>query len=75
MANKVRIKVDEVWFSYNGNTAAFSGEEQVLELQESWLRLYVKFLRSKGVDPEKVTFYLPGGRTTARWEGNNWRVE
>ena len=78
MASKARTKVDEILFFPNGNTAVFDGltldAKPLPEFQKSWLRLYVEFLRSKGVDPEKVTFRLPGGRT-ARWRGNNWSVE
>ena len=54
----------------NGVTAVFDGNNQVPELQESWIRLYLNFLQSKGVDPTKCKFYLPTGMTAEVAENN-----
>lgn len=61
----------------NGNTAATdSAGEQIPELQVSWLLTYVEFLISKGVDPTRIEFRLPGGfvRLFKTDDGGwNWR--
>jgi len=50
-----------VFFFQNGLTAVTDTKEQVPELQKSWLLLYVKFLESKGFNPEEFEFNLPTG--------------
>ena len=51
----------EVLFFKNGNTACFKNGAQVPKLQESWLRLYINFLKANKIDPCKVTYMLPSG--------------
>ena len=46
----------------NGNTAFFKNGSQVPELQESWLQLYVAFVKAHGINPMEVEFTLPDGR-------------
>lgn len=74
------IQPKEVLFFPNGNTAVFDeDDQQIPELQESWLRVFVEFLESKSVDPLKCRFQMPG-RAIARLfkteEGRwNWRFD
>ena len=68
------MRVDEIIFAPSGLTAAFRNHKQVPDLQVSWFRLYVDFLKSKKVDPETVVFRLPDGSTT-RWVEANWEVK
>jgi hypothetical protein len=66
-----------VCFFSNGNTAVFNGEEQVPLLQQSWLLMFVAFLKSKNIDPLKTEFNLPNGRKAALFEtecGYNWEI-
>lgn len=61
----------------NGGTAVFDEKgQQVPNLQVSWLVLYVRFLRTQGVDPEDCDIELLGMRH-ARWNNitDNWKVE
>lgn len=69
--------MNEVMFFSNGNTAFFKDGKQVPELQESWLLIYVNFLKEKGYiqeDIEQIKINLPDGNI-AKIEGNNWRIE
>ena len=50
-----------VMFFNNGNTAVLSENEQIPELQKSWIVLYAEFLEIKGVDPETLELRLPYG--------------
>jgi len=63
----------EVMFFSNGNTAVFKDGSQAPELQESWLGLFVGFLREKGVDPEDCNFKMPSGQF-AQWSDDNWSI-
>ena len=65
----------QVLFFPNGNTVVLENNEQIPELQESWLLLFITFLESKGVDPTKVSYRLPQGRAEVfrTPEGYSWR--
>lgn len=67
------MEIKNIMFMANGNTAAFDHDgQQVPQLQESWLRLYVRFLEQQGVDPTGIVLKTPLGN--ARWlpEHDNW---
>lgn len=68
-----------ITFYNNGNTMAFDKTgRQVPELQESYLLLYCKFLKSKDVDPTKVKFILTDGNEAEVFEtedGYNWKIK
>ena len=69
-----------IMFFPNGVTAVVDKQEQVLDLQVAWLRLYFDFLESKGVDLRDCRFLLPAGNYEAvpfkTSEGEwNWHVE
>lgn len=51
----------EVFFFGNGNTAVTDSREQIPELQQPWLRLFVRFLQEKrpDVDIEQLKFNMP----------------
>lgn len=49
----------KVIFFPNGVTAVFDSKDQVSELQEPWLLLFVEFLKSKGHDPTTFEYTLP----------------
>ncbi len=49
-----------VIFASNGNTAVFENDEQVAELQKSWLLIFAKFLEENNVDILNSVFELPG---------------
>ena len=68
----------EVIFSSYGNTGVFEGDEQVPELQKSWLLLFAEFLNKHGIDPTAVAFTLPNGNRCKIFEvpdGCNWRID
>lgn len=68
----------DVIFSSYGNTGVFEGDEQVPELQKSWLLLFAKHLKDHGIDPTTVDFLLPSGdycRIFDTPEGYNWRID
>jgi len=58
-------KIKKVFFFSNGNTGTFDEQGiQIPELQESWFRLYIKFLKETGyTDNElnKIDFIFPHG--------------
>ena len=57
-------KIDEVMFASNGRTSVIRGNKLVNDLQEEWSKLFVKFLKSKGINvDENVKFLFPNGRT------------
>lgn len=66
----------KVMFFNNGNTMVFDNQgQQVEECQEPWLRLYADFLASKDIDPTKVSFEMPNGRSVKVIKtdiGYNW---
>ena len=67
----------DVIYSANGNTAVFEDDEQVPELQESWILTHIEFLASKGVDVEALDILLPSGMHANVFNtpvGYNWRV-
>jgi hypothetical protein len=70
-------KPDVVYFFNNGNSAVCSASEQIPELQESWLVLFVRHLETCGVDPTGITFHLPAGDTATlfRTTGDGWNWE
>lgn len=66
----------KVMFFLNGNTMAFRDGQQVPDLQESWLLLYVQLLVTHGIDPTEVTFAMPDGSRATVFEiedGYNWK--
>ena len=70
----------KVIFFQNGNTAVINEEnnEQVPELQKSWLLLFAEFLEDKGIDPTEVSYLLPQGRKAEVFKipgGYNWRIK
>ena len=63
----------KVIFFPNGNTACFDGENQVPKLQKSYMKLYLEFLESQGVNPGGITFEFPnGGVAKAIKVGDGW---
>lgn len=66
-----------VTFFSNGNTMAFEGEQQVPELQESWIRLYAEMAEARGYDPTNFEFRLPNGRSARVFKteaGFTWQI-
>jgi len=56
------MKITNVMFFPNGNTAAFDEEgKQVPVLQQSWLELFLKLMVFEGYDPADTIFMLPTG--------------
>lgn len=65
----------DVFFFNNGNSAIFdSAGQQITELQEPWLLLFVAHLESKGVDPAQIKFLMPDGKHAKllRTSDNRW---
>ncbi len=69
-----------IYFCSNGNVMAFDAQgEQIPELQQApWIKLYFKFLKSKGFHPEdieKINFYLPD-KLRAQYDAHydNWEI-
>jgi hypothetical protein len=61
----------------NGMTSAFRNEEQIAELQESWLLLYVRFVEGLGIDPNTLDITLPTGmaaKLVKSEQGLNYQV-
>lgn len=69
----------EVFFFSNGNTAVCRDNEQVPELQTSWLLMFVAFLEEHGVNPLEAKFNLPDRMVAKLFsigDGQyNWSVE
>ena len=66
----------DIHFFSNGNTMVFEGGEQVPELQMSWLAMYIKFLKSKDINPESVSLTMPDGRKATYIEKyESWTIE
>lgn len=63
----------------NGNLGVCQGGHQVPALQEPWILDVVRRLESKGVDPTKCEFNLPGGNKARVFKtddgGWNWRFD
>ena len=61
----------------NGVTCAFDeNDQQVGEFQEAWFKLYIKFLKEKGMTGkqiEQIQFKMPD-RTTSKYisKYDNW---
>lgn len=68
-----------VYFFRNGNTAVCDGEHQLPQLQRPWIRLFVDFLQSQGVDVFNAEFHLPDGYSRAKLiktsDGYSWQVQ
>lgn len=58
------MKATSVYFFPNGGTACCNENgEQIPELQQSWLLMWVDFMKSKGYNPEDLReIHLPSGR-------------
>ena len=69
----------KVMFFPNGNTAAFKNGQQVPDLQEPWLLLYVQLLAAVEIDPTEVEFTMPDRSHARVFErddgGYNWRFD
>ena len=71
----------KIYFFRNGNTLVYAGQkdsDQIPELQESWILLYLEFLVSKGYDPEEFKFMFPDGKEGRFFklddESYNWEI-
>jgi len=66
----------KVMFFSNGNTVAFDDEAQTPEFSESWFKMYIEFLKSKGIKPEEVHFIMPNGiKAKFLPEYDNWELK
>lgn len=69
-------KIKEIILFANGNTIVFDEDgEQIGEAQCSWLRLYIEFLVSKGVNPDGMKMLMPNNREVSihmTKQGYNW---
>ena len=65
-----------IFFFPNGNVAVCDDNEQIPELQGSWLMKYIEFLQSKGVRVEDVgEIWLPNKRKAIYYkDSHNWSV-
>jgi hypothetical protein len=66
-----------IYFFANGATAAVNKWEQIPEIQQSWLVVFLEFLEHKGVDPTTCDFHLPSGRVARvfKTSENEWNWE
>ena len=69
----------KVLFGSGGETACFDdGDQQIPELNRSWILLYAEYLVREGIDPTKVVFEMPGSMFKAEVfktkYGFNWRL-
>ncbi len=66
----------DIFFFPNGNTCVCDENgEQIGELQQSWLLLFVKFLEEKGINPDSRIVEMPNGRKAKIFktgDGYNW---
>jgi len=57
-----------IYFFPNGCTAVFDANgQQIGELQEAWFRIFINFLKEKGItgeEIEKMEIKMPDGRMT-----------
>lgn len=75
MKEEKELKI-EVFLFRNGNSVVLRNEEQVPELQKSWIVLFAEHLESKGIDPTMVKFYISDGyvRMFKTHTGYNWQI-
>ena len=69
-------KIKQIAFFGNGTTfVEDENGEQISELQENWVRLYIDFLVSKGIDPEGVELNFAHGvwKVIKTSDGYNWK--
>ena len=73
---ETKKQVNVIFFS-NGNTAVYENQEQIPELQKSWLLNFIEFLENNGVDVLNSTYELPQGKAKLfkTEEGYNWMFE
>lgn len=69
----------KVIFFDNGNTAVFDEQgNQVPEMQESWLRLFLDYLEAEHrEDPVELEITMPGGKRAKVFRtpnGLNWEI-
>ena len=70
------MTIHSVFFFGNGNTAVCNEiGNQVPELQESYLLLFVSKLEAAGFDPTLPVYHLPAGdaKVVRTSEGYNWQ--
>ena len=69
--------IKEIIFMSTGLTAVFDKNgQQIAELQESWFRLYLKFLKEKGISLkqiEETQINTPGGSLKYISKHDNWK--
>lgn len=69
----------KVYLFANGNSAVFGdNDEQIAELQTSWLLLFAQHLAIHGINPLEVDYRLPDGRKASLFkieDGYNWSIE
>ena len=69
----------QVMFFDNGNTAIFDGEEQMVDLQKSWLRIFFEYMVDKGYNPEEFDYILPTGLKASPFKTGDgsygWRIK
>ena len=70
------MKLKNVFFFPNGNTCATDGKNQIPKLQESWFKLYIKFLKDQGIEvDENIVFNMPNGKKAKYMkEWDNWEI-
>lgn len=70
--------IKDVIFFPNGNTAVCDEHgQQVPQLQEPWILLYVQKLINEGADPLTLNILMPNGRSAKLFkipDGWNWRI-
>ena len=71
--------ITTVFFFKNGNAAVFDEHgNQMPDVQEPWLIVYLRYLKTKGGSMESIHFSMPDGKraeifTTSEGE-YNWRL-
>jgi len=67
----------KIMFFCNGNTAVLTKDGQVNHLQESWIRLFIKFLVEQDIDPTQQKYFMPDGQEAQVFktpDGYSWRI-
>lgn len=67
----------KVMFLPSGNTVAFKDGQQVPEMSESWLLLYVQMIATLGIDVEQVDFVMPDtthAKVITEYGRLNWTI-
>ena len=66
----------KVFFFNNGNTMVFDeAGEQKPHLQKSWFKLYINFLKEKGIDCDATEFIMPDENKAEYDSGyDNWTI-